>query len=184
MPIGLGIDPSLTGTGLVSLNEEKIEKAILLKSKKNGDTPALELQRIDNLVSEIRREAKDCFGDRDGIVAIEGLAFMARNTTALVQLSALNYFIRKEVSAITGKKFVIVAPSSLKKFVTGRGNAKKSEMFLEIYKRWGETFDDDNLADAFGLAKIAHAVASGSVKGLNKHQIEVIDLIKNQVKTI
>jgi hypothetical protein len=36
---------------------------------------------------------------------------------------------------------------TLKKYATGKGTAKKQEMLLQIYKRWGVEFNDDNAAD-------------------------------------
>jgi len=55
-------------------------------------------------------------------------------------------------------KFVEVAPTSLKKFVTGKGNAKKDLMLLGVYKRWDFDTDDDNEADAYGLAQFGRAI--------------------------
>ncbi len=51
--------------------------------------------------------------------------------------------------------FKIIAPGTLKKFVTGDGRAKKDLMLLKVYKKWGVEFSDDNLADAYGLARHA-----------------------------
>jgi hypothetical protein len=36
---------------------------------------------------------------------------------------------------------------TLKKYAAGKGTAKKQEMLLQIYKRWGLEFNDDNAAD-------------------------------------
>ena len=47
-----------------------------------------------------------------------------------------------------------VPPMTLKKFAAGKGNAKKQEMLLQIYKRWGVEFTDDNAADAYALARL------------------------------
>jgi crossover junction endodeoxyribonuclease RuvC len=44
---------------------------------------------------------------------------------------------------------------TLKKYAAGKGNAKKQEMLLQIYKRWGLEFNDDNAADAYALARLA-----------------------------
>lgn len=48
--------------------------------------------------------------------------------------------------------YLPVAPTALKKFVTGKGNAQKNTMLLEVYKRWNYTAATDNVADAIGLA--------------------------------
>jgi Holliday junction resolvasome RuvABC endonuclease subunit len=58
----------------------------------------------------------------------------------------------------------MVAPQQVKKFTTSNGNAKKNQMLLAIYKKWGVTFTDDNLADAYALARVAAALATGETK--------------------
>lgn len=52
----------------------------------------------------------------------------------------------------------IVAPTALKKFITGKGTAKKNEILLGVFKRWGADFSDDNEADSYGLARVASAL--------------------------
>ena len=47
-----------------------------------------------------------------------------------------------------------VPPMTLKKYAAGKGNAKKQEMLLQIYKRWGVEFNDDNAADSYALARL------------------------------
>jgi crossover junction endodeoxyribonuclease RuvC len=176
-----GLDLSLTATGVVCLIDGKLSDSIIFTSKKTDKLPVNELKRIDSLAKNIVSYVKDRATNENCIIAIEGLALYARNTTALVQLAGLNYFVRKGIMFEVLCPFVIVTPTSLKKYVTGKGNAKKNSMFLEVYKRWGESFDDDNLADAYGLAKIATALISEIPEDLTKPQLEVIDLIKKQL---
>lgn len=180
----IGLDLSLVASGYVKLVDGKIEQQLLIKSKSQGDRPIDELERILGIVEQIPAKnyplgtKKDSFSGID-LAVIEGMAFMARNTQALVQLAALNYFIRRKFyeKAIP---FLLVAPSSLKKFVTGKGNGDKNLMLLEVYKRYGVTFDNDNLADAFGLALIGEVLLSPQEK-IPKHQQEVINLLKKQL---
>ena len=172
----LGIDPSLTGTGVVTLSGRgKVLSADHIRSYPVKTYP-LEVKRIRGITDTVLSAAEGC-----SLAVMEGLAFMAHNTTALVQLSALNYFIREGLMNME-IPFIIVAPSSLKKFVTGKGNAKKDSIFLEVYKRWGESFTNDNEADAYGMAQIAWVLANPGVeKGLPEFQQEVITLLKTQL---
>jgi Holliday junction resolvasome RuvABC endonuclease subunit len=48
---------------------------------------------------------------------------------------------------------IIVPPTVLKKYVTGKGNASKAQMMEGVAKKWGPQFDNDNLADAYALAQ-------------------------------
>ena len=53
---------------------------------------------------------------------------------------------------------------TLKKFAAGKGNAKKQEMLLQIYKRWGLEFTDDNAADAYSLGRLVSKTTIGEVE--------------------
>ncbi len=48
----------------------------------------------------------------------------------------------------------LVPPTSLKSAIANSGSAKKELMLMEIYKRWGFEAATNNIADAYGLAKI------------------------------
>jgi crossover junction endodeoxyribonuclease RuvC len=152
----LGIDPSICGTGLVHLNEYgDIIKQTLIKSDIKPVDPIDDLNRLNDICSKIGRRL-DCVE----LVVMEGLAFMATKTTSLCQLSALNYFIRDRINN-RGIKFLIVPPTQLKKFITGKGNCKKELMLLETFKRYELSFTNNNICDAYGLAKIGHAYLYG-----------------------
>ena len=171
----LGIDPSLTGTGIILLDKDgRIIEERLIKSKSRGKEVIPELERMLDIIDDIFNCAM-FFSDID-IVCIEGLAFMARNTSALVQLGYLNYKIREKLYN-RDIKFYIIAPTSLKKYACGKGNAKKDLVLLDVYKRWNVSFDDDNLADAFVLAKIASAL-NNEPADITQKQLEVLKKIK------
>lgn len=170
--VSLGLDLSLTATGAIRLAEGKIIGRQLIKVKTKGKKPLDELNRIT--------EIRDSIIENDvEIVVIEGLAFMARNTTALCQLAGLNYMVRERF-ALSNIPFVIVPPTALKKFITGKGNCAKDLMLLETYKRYKVSFDDDNLCDAYGLARIGEALINKNIK-LTKPQQEVVDMVQKQL---
>lgn len=170
--VSLGIDLSLTATGAIRLEEGKIIGRQIIKSKPQGKNPVDELNRLISIRDAIITTNVD-------VAVIEGLAFMARNSTALTQLSGLSYMVR-EMLMLSGIKFYIVQPTTLKKFITGKGNGAKDLMLLETYKRYGVSFSDDNECDAYGLARIGEALINEKVK-LTKFQEEVIGLIKKQI---
>lgn len=66
----------------------------------------------------------------------------------------------------------IVPPTSLKKYVTGAGNAAKDNMLLGVYKKWGVEYKDNNLADSYGLARLAEAIYTNTTQ--YKYEEEVI----------
>jgi len=77
--------------------------------------------------------------------------------------------------------FIIVAPTSLKKFITGNGAAKNDVMLMETFKRYGVTILDDNECDAYGLAQVGLALLNGNSKSTTKLQEEVLTLLKKQI---
>ena len=56
-------------------------------------------------------------------------------------------------------KYLVVSPMSLKKFVTGKGNAAadKEAMRRAVNKKWGVDFDQNDECDAYGLARVAQS---------------------------
>lgn len=171
----IGLDLSLVKTGFTVLKDGKHVSSGLIKSKPSGDKPINELERLVNIVTEIE-------GLVDGahLVVIENLAFMARNTTALTQLAGLNYFVRFMLFR-KSIPFALVAPTSLKKYVCGKGNADKNIVMMEIFKQYNYSALDDNVADSYGLAVLGHAIMSKSINKPTKPQLEVVALIKQQL---
>ena len=89
-------------------------------------------------------------------ISMEGYAYGSQLSNMLGELGGL-----VKVTAFThsnskaGKYPLIVPPTSLKKYVSGKGNGvSKSQMLLNVYKKWGVEFADDNAADSYGLAHL------------------------------
>lgn len=186
MPKIAGVDLSLTSTGLVIIDGEEVVFDQVIRSKNTGDDPISELNRLNGIIDGIHTSLHKY--KPISMVLIEGLAFMARNTSALVQLSGLNYLLRsylmanKETLGLENG-MVIVAPTSLKKFVTGKGNANKEIMIMEIYKKYGQTFYDNNICDAYGLAICGRALVDKEFK-LTVPQQEVTKLLSKQINYV
>ncbi|AXF39549.1 resolvase [Paenibacillus phage Yyerffej] len=140
----VGIDPS-TKTGFVALDQlGKVSKAKELTGINKSDSI-----RIITLVDEIMDHIQP--GDR---VFIEGFAHAAKGNY-VSQMFGIGWGIR---TALTRRKvpYTEVTPSQLKKFATGKGNAKKEDLILPIYQDWGFENSSDNVRDAFILAHIAY----------------------------
>jgi Holliday junction resolvasome RuvABC endonuclease subunit len=102
-------------------------------------------------------------------IVIEGYAYAANQQykDANVELGGvIRYFLRtKELAPRT------VSPKSLKKFIAGNGNADKVKMLAAVQAS-GMPIVDDNMADAFGLARIGHALQLPESDYLNFHHTE------------
>jgi len=143
--IFIGIDPSLTGTGIIVLDERgNIIQSKLFNTKSTEEIEA----RFISIWKEIQK-----YTQKDSIINIEGVSFNSKGNT-LIQLGALHYYIRIMMKK-ESLNFKVIEPKVLKKFITGSGNAKKNLMLLQVYKKFGIEFSDDNLADAYSLARMA-----------------------------
>lgn len=149
----LGIDPSLNGTGIVLLNSKgKIiyQKAIILNKTKK--TTIKGFSRINYILSII----KEVINEHQGLVKlviIEGYSFGSNRSRSVFDLGELGgiikyYLYEKEIS------FVEVPPKFLKKYITGNGNADKLMMIDSVKNRYKENFDNDDICDAYALARL------------------------------
>jgi len=180
--VTVGLDLSLAKTGFAIVDSDDVLiDAGIIKSKPVGDKPVDETRRIVKIAEEIMETIDRNLPDNaPDLVLIEGLAFMARNTTALVQLAGLNYLTRILLEEFEWP-FVIVAPSSLKKFITQKGNADKNVMMMTVYRDYGHEFMDDNICDAYSLAVCGQALLEKPIHALTAPQREVINLLKHQL---
>ena len=98
-----------------------------------------------------------CFEAKPDLVLIEGYAFNSRNGGE--RLGELGGVARYALAS-NQVAFVEVAPKSVKKYATGKGNANKDAVGYAAVRRSGIEFLDNNAADAWwlrqmGLAKYA-----------------------------
>lgn len=145
----VGVDPSYNGCAVVVLDENgNIVEQKLFSSQ--GESVEEKLWYINKELSFIPKIV--------GLkrLYMEGPSYSSNGAFQL-QMGALHFmirmmFYRKRV------KYEIIAPGTLKKYVCGpgNGNAKKELMLLNVYKKWNIEFKDNNLADAYGLARMAY----------------------------
>ena len=143
----VGIDPSFNSTGIIVLDENAEivdEKNFSLAKYDEIEEKLLKFEENISFIPTITRL---------GGVYIEGPAYMASGKYIL-QMGAMHFILRLFLYK-RDVFFKVIAPGTLKKFVTGKGNAKKDLMLLKVYKRWGVEFEVDDLADAYGLARMA-----------------------------
>lgn len=149
----IGIDQSYTGFAVVALNSSTLQPTDYLGKfpPTKYSAPVDRLLAIEDWLDGVLHG-----WDPDG-VAMEGYANGAKFGREAA--GELGYAVKRVLRKSSWECIpTIVPPTSLKKFVTGSGTAKKQEMLLGVYKRWGAEYKDDNLADAYSLARIAHAI--------------------------
>lgn len=159
----LGIDPSLTHTAgfhamgaldplapIASAQQLEIRGfAIQSEKKQHAHPPA----RLASLRDRLRAELEQCASAlAPGVCMVEGYAFGAK--CAREQLGEWGGQVRLLAWEL-GWSIVVVPPTVLKQFVTGKGTAPKELMLLEVYKRWGYSAPENNAADAYALMQLA-----------------------------
>ncbi len=168
----MGIDQSLTHTGVIVLREGKVVQSLTMTPKLKG---VLRLRQIrDNLVS---------LASIHGVthVAMEGVSHGSK--WGVADAGGLYWIIRMAFFEIN-RPVLTVAPQTLKKWVTGKGGGEKSEMMRSACRKWPDTCKmDEHQVDAYGLARIAEAFFSKETDGilakpLTKAEKEVLKTLK------
>lgn len=145
----LGLDPSLTAFGVAAYGGG-LEQTWLLKPKGRGVDRLLDVSyQLSDLFSAVSRT------HRIADVAVEDTVRASHSASALGELAGVVKMTCHTRLESPAKYPLKVPPATLKKFATGKGNARKPEVIVSVYKKWGQELIDDNLADAYVLARMA-----------------------------
>ena len=160
--VALGIDQSLTGFAVTVLGIKDPSKFVtwVYKSPYFGIERLVDIRTwlIDHFMwlEEQDLDVQDIA--MEGTVLASHAALVLGELSATVRLAIYDHY-EDEL------RFPLkVPPMTLKKFAAGKGNAKKQEMLLQIYKRWGVEFNDDNAADSYALARLVSGNATGAIE--------------------
>lgn len=168
-----GIDPSLTGTA-VCVSGPDGSDCVRLSSKSGGVGVEGRILRYETLAEDVREiilRASESYS----MIFIEGYAFAARGS-ASIALAEFGGILRLKLLSVSN--LVEVNTSSLKKFATGTGNAKKLAVALACQKRWGVTYETDDEFDAYVLARIGRCYV-GLEEPETAFQREVVEELKH-----
>lgn len=148
----VGIDPSLTSTGIAKV--DVLPNGLVLpiwtgrikSSGKRGDTLAQRMARLDSLVNGIG----DAFAAPD-LVVIEGPAY-AKSNPGMHDRSGLWWLVVRYM--FEAKLPVAEVPPTIRaKYATGRGNAGKDEVLSAVVRRYPDAdITGNDEADALVLA--------------------------------
>jgi len=179
-PTTIGIDQSLTGFAITALNVSNPEcyETWVYKSDYRG------VRRLADIRwwMESKFDFLDAQNCRIVEIAMEGSVLASQSALILgelagmVKLSIWDYFDVNVNSVIPFpeelRRPLQIPPMTLKKYATGKGTAKKQEMLLQMYKRWGVEFNDDNAADSYALARLAAGIHDGAIEAAVVEQIK------------
>jgi Holliday junction resolvasome RuvABC endonuclease subunit len=147
-PRVIGLDLSLTGTGIADFKSNGEVITGTIRTKSYGSAIGDQWQRLQYINSEIwRAVAKDSM---PALVIVEGPSYGSKGAgtwdRAGLWWTAVQQFLCDDIP------LAVVPPAVLKKYATGRGNADKTAMAVALQKRWGVELGDDNKVDAWWLA--------------------------------
>ena len=144
MNVIIGIDPSLTGTGVAAA------EGLHTITSKPGPNPSL-VSRSARLNAIVR-----AIDDRTmtvDLVVIEAPSLAQKSQAGTLDRNGLWWLIVDRLHT-KGIAVVEVTPSTLKKFATGKGNATKPDMRMALDQRAGLDCRDDNQVDAWWLRQV------------------------------
>lgn len=169
----VGVDPSLSGTGLASITSEGVVDTKLVKRQ---SVSPLDLDATDDRLRSITGQVAH-FTPAGSLVLIERL-YVPQGRGAdgsLIARAGLWHFI---VTNLRNRGCVVlaVAPGTRAKLATGAGNAKKAAVTAAMKSRFpGVRIPDDNVADALAMAGAAAHWAGWPADGpLTEGQIQAM----------
>ena len=173
--IAVGIDQSLTGFALsaVSVEFPHLHKTWVFKSEYRG------VQRLNDISAFLRDTLFSLQSTFQVVnVAMEGTVLQSQAASVLGELAGVTKITLYHVFYSGRYQYkdcalpLQIPPMTLKKYATGKGTAKKQEMLLQIYKRGGVEFNDDNAADAYALARLATGSAIDAIERETQDKIK------------
>lgn len=168
--IVVGLDLSLTATGM-AIVAPAAQNVVTIKSKgKKDDTLLMRQARLVGIVDTITSTVLP-----GSHVAIESAAHGAvsghHHDRSGLWWMVVHQLIER------GCHVYEVAPTQVKKYVAGKGNASKMEVMAAAIKRYpGMDIEDDNQADAVGLAALLSRALGKPIDGdLPKANLAALD---------
>lgn len=136
----LGLDLSLTATGV---------------ARWDGTTETIKTRPDDGdrRLTVIRNHVREVAGTPLATLAvIEDVPPVRAHALSTI---GMVHGVVRTVLADLGVPYVLVPPSNLKQFATGKGNATKPDMRMALYQRATLDIRDDNQVDAWWLRAMA-----------------------------
>lgn len=149
-PIFVGLDLSLTSTGVAVIHNGVATVRRITSKPKPKATSEDTAARLDALVAEIISSIP---GSDQTLIAVEGPSFGSSGSAAHI-LGGLWWLVRHALR-VEGFDVVVAAPGTVKKYATGSGNAPKDQVLAAVVRRYSAvdvTGNDE--ADALVLAAI------------------------------
>ena len=150
----LGIDQSFTNCAWIVFEGDAVLDYNVIKSNKDDDKFARALYVATELVKVYNIHKPDH-------TSLEGLAFGSRGNVTRDLSGLLFTIVNLIVYVDINCAYNIVTPTSVKKFATGNGKAKKNDMIDALPQKLKDKFVDKGFKKTTGLADLADAYFIG-----------------------
>lgn len=161
--IVIGIDPSYTNCGL----SDGVAHSIVQTKPDDADTVGNVRRRSREIVAGVAK----FIGGRSCHLFIEAPMVSARGAMHLYELGWLMNDLHTLLPVTRAGQGIVaihqVPIATLRKWVTGKGNAPKDVMKLRVFQRFGIEFEKDPGCDklfAYVLARYGQAVLAGEIE--------------------
>jgi crossover junction endodeoxyribonuclease RuvC len=175
----LALDLSLTATGWASWVVQDTQPGAPVAATTSSGVLAVNgykgMRRLDAILTQVAQLLRTGLGSAPtikGLVLIENYSYGSANQAH--QLGELGGIVRHWLWE-NSVPWLAVPPMLIKKYTTGRGNAKKELMMMNVLDRWDMRCEDNNQADAVALLMLGRALVGCSPENLTKFQQEAVN---------
>ncbi|GAA3441033.1 Holliday junction endonuclease [Planomonospora venezuelensis] len=159
-PRVLGVDPSLTATGIAH-PDGHTERVTCGDLRGTG--------RLAWICSAVMGPVTTGVD----LVVIEGPSYGSMSGAGHHEAAGLWWLIAYHLDG-RGVPYAVIPPSSLKKYASGKGNATKADMRMALFQRTGMDLRDDNQVDAAWLRAAGMEALGHPVVDLPKAQRDAL----------
>lgn len=160
----VGLDLSTVRVGMAMANGDLVSVT--------GKSPDI-YRRLSDIRRGVFRELT-LRPPRPDLIVVEDYSLGSPGRISLVRLGEIGGIIRSELFE-RDWRFVLVRPSSVKQFATGKGNADKPAMIAAARALGTRATINDDEADAFHLRRMAQAAYGLLDRPLETHEISALD---------
>lgn len=145
----IGLDLSLTATGLAAVTSDAFTVTTVGSVGRRGDTLADRDRRLVDLTRRIGLFLQDW--DDYALAVLEGPSVMSKGGSNWDR-AGLWWLV---VQMLDPARTAVAAPTVVKKWAAGRGNADKAAVAVGVARLWDQfECESDNEADALALASM------------------------------
>lgn len=171
----VGLDLSLSATGFYLIKESGNNDYTEIRTKPADFS--CDIERVEHIADRILERLK---GYEISFVMLEDY-FTGQQPGTVIQLAVLGTVVRYKLLE-NGYSYLAVAPTQIKKFATGKGNAPKDNMLKAVFKNYGFDTNSNNIADACAIAHLGKSYYEflQGKKEFLKYELEVLKKIRKE----